>query len=94
MESSRPNLVRDAIGAELDRVGVSQRTLSRRSGISQGKVNQYVGGRVDVTTANASKMLAALSLAIVPQERLGPTQTASEPSEAADGSVCVRDERS
>jgi len=54
--------VRDApalLGSALDRAGINARELSRRSGVAEGRISDYLSGRHDPGVVRLAGLLAA-----------------------------------
>jgi len=57
------------LGSALDRAGLNARELSRRSGVAEGRISDYLSGRHDPGVARLSVLLAACGyeLRLVPR---------------------------
>lgn len=69
--------IRQDIQIELQRCGISQAELGRRSGVLRHRVNEYLTGKREVCTNTLERLLDALEMEIRPERqraRKGETQ--------------------
>lgn len=54
--------IRQTIADEMDRQGIGQRELSRRTGITHARINDYVNGKRDMNGRNLEILMDELGI--------------------------------
>lgn len=72
----QPDLISQAVAAELQRRKVSQLELARISGVLQPKISGWLNGKNDLRASNVAAILKALGLHVV-KSRRGKTRASS-----------------